>query len=125
MGLGIGMGAGKRRRAGFLRKRLLGAKRTVSRHVRLRKSRVDTVRLFKAGGNASMSYGEAVVGVSSQLLYLQRQTAAAAAVPGAAGKNVDCTLFVADVATNTAKLDPAYHAHRGPIVAWASAVWEQ
>jgi hypothetical protein len=120
--LGVGMGAGVRRNASAARKRLRQFVARRPQFKRLRRSGVDTSRLLRTGGTSAMTYGQAVLGVSSSLLVAQRRAAAACVVATAAGGDLDLTLILADEKGSAA--DPAFPAHTEPIVHWAIAAWE-
>ncbi len=96
--LGVGLGAGTRRNAQVASSRLRSFRARVGRFRRLRRAGVDTARLLRTGGNAAMTYGQAIMGVSNTLLRAQRRAAAAAAGPatGTAGQNLDLALLLAD-----------------------------
>ncbi len=124
--LGVGLGAGIRRNAQVVSRRLRAFRQRVPRFRRLRAVGVSTARLLRTGGIAAMTYGQAVMGVATSTLLQQRRCAAAAAAPanGTCGQSLDLALIVADESA-TGKADPAFAAHVDPIGAWAQAVWEQ
>ena len=122
--LGAGLGAGKRRAALMLNKRLKGFKARLPRFRKLAGMRVSTARILRTGGIAAMTYGQAVTGVPNTTLLHQRRAAARAAAPagGGGGQDLDLTLMLAD-GSRRGKADPAYEAHAQPIGQWAEAVW--
>eukprot|EP00973_Karenia_brevis_P037778 5211344-Karenia_brevis.AAC.1 len=79
--------------------------------------------VMRTGGTMAMVYGQATMGVSSSMLHAQRQSVAAASVPGGAG-DLDLTLMMAD-GSESGRADPAFAAHEDPIATWAEAVWSQ
>jgi hypothetical protein len=74
------------------------------------------------GGAASMTYGQAVLGVPPSLLLRQRRAAAACIVSSVAGGDLDLTFVLAD--DRGSAVDPAFAAHVEPILYWALAAWE-
>ena len=122
--LGAGLGAGVRRSATAARKRLLAFAARRSRFRMLRRAGVNTTRLLKTGGIAALGHAQAVMGVSNRLLLQQRRAAAAVIDSLGAGADLDLTFAVAD-GLRGAAADPAVAAHVEPIVAWATAAWEQ
>ena len=122
--LGSAIGAGRRRNAQVLNKRLKAFKARAPRFRKLAAAGVCTKRLMRTGGGAALSYGQAVTGVSPHTLTAQRRAAAAACAPagGQCGQDLDLALILAD-AGPAGRADPAHEAHLQPIGAWADAVW--
>ena len=92
----------------------------------LRKSTVDTARILRTGGIATVSLGQAITGVSpSHMLRLRRLAVVATApVSGTASQNLDLALILADE-NRLGRADPAYDAHALPIVTFARAAWHE
>ena len=124
--LGAGLGAGRRRNAIVLKKRLTAFVKRLPRFRKLARARVRTARLLRTGGLASLSYGQSISGVAPSTLLRQRRAAAAAAAPatGPSGQDIDLALMVADEGPN-GRADPAFDAHVQPIHMWALAVWQR
>ena len=121
--LGVGMGAGARRNAAILRRRLSAFRRRVPRFRALRRARINTARLLRTGGVAALSWGEGVIGIPPSILLQQRRAAAAATCAEPCGQSIDIALILAD-GPNGGRADPAFDAHQMPICQWAQAVWE-
>ncbi len=123
--LGAALGAGVRRNASVARSRLSSFCKRLGLFRRLRRARVNTARLLRTGGAASMTYDSASMGISCSLLANQRRAAAAAAAPvaGTSGQSVDIT-FALEHAVHRVDADPAVVAHTGPIGQWAMAAWD-
>ena len=123
--LGVGLAPGVRHNVDVMKHRRRSMKKRVPRFRRLRKLGISTSRLLRIGAKAAMTYGQAILGVSSGLLRDQRRTAAAIAVSGSGlgGQNLDVALMLADENAR-AGADPAFDAHLMPIGDWATAVWE-
>ena len=75
--LGTGLGAGRRRNAQQMGKRLGAFRARVPRFKALKRNGVDTARLLRTGGNAAMLFGGRVMGTSTSML--QRLSFASAA----------------------------------------------
>ena len=110
------MGAGRRRNALVMRKRIGNFARRLPRFRRLTAAKVDTRRLLRTGGLAAVSYGQADTGVAPSIFLRQRRAAAAAAAPasGTCGQDLDLALLIADGGPK-GRADPAYDAHLLPI----------
>ena len=123
--LGAGLGGGKRRNTTVQRKRLREFKKRRTRFQRLRRSGVNMARLLRIGGNAAMTYGGAITGVSNTTLRQQRQASAVVAAVGGThgGQQLDLALMLADESEG-GRADPAFDAHMMPIGQWSLAVWE-
>lgn len=69
---------------------------------------VSAAKLFRTGGKAAMTYGEAINGVSDSLLRDQRRTDSVATAPAAGGgdQNLDLALMMAD-GSRIGRADPA------------------
>ena len=74
-------------------------------------------KLITAGVAPSALYGVEVTGCDDSMLLQLRRTAAAAAPPRAQGRSLD-------VALGLSRIDPTARATAGPMVRWASEVWE-
>ena len=124
--LGSALGAGTRRNATVLKKRIGGFARRLPRFRRLAAAKVDTRRLLRTGGLAAVSYGQAITGVAPSTLLRQRRAAAAVAAPasGTCGQDLDLALLIADGGPK-GRADPAYDAHLMLIGEWAEGVWHQ
>lgn len=124
--LGTGLGAGRRRCAMVLNKRIKQFRKRISRFRGLRRAGVDTTRVLRTGGVAALTFGEIAAGVSPSMLLQQRRAVAAAAAPaaGTAGQHLDMALMLADGSAK-GRVDPAFEAHAQPIGHWAQAVWNQ
>lgn len=124
--LGASLAGGRRRTMKVLYERLRKSKGKLRRFRKLRRSGVDTARLFRMRGNAAVTYGEGIMGVSSSLLRDQRRTAVVANSPAtrSRGQNLDVALLIADGGPK-GRADPAYDAHDMPFGQWAMAVWER
>ncbi len=121
--LGIGLGAGKRRNVEVAWQRLRSFRQRGRRFLSLKRAGVDCVRLMRTGGTAGMTYGQSVMGVADNLLLQQRRAVVAAISDGAAGKDLDLTLVLADGGKCRAAVDPAFAAHAEPLCTWTEAVW--
>lgn len=124
--LGTGLGAGARRNVQVAKMRYSVFRKRVPRFRRLRTAGVSGARLLRTGGNAAMTFGEAVMGVSLSQLLQQRRAAAAAAAPTngcCCCQSLDLALILADESPR-GKADPTFAAHLCPIGEWAQAVWE-
>ena len=121
--LGCGLGAGIRRQAATIKKRLIKFRARRSRFLRLRAAGVNCARLLRTGGNAALLYGTAM-GVSGFMLLQQRRAAAACLNLANRSANIDITLMLADE-TRDGRADPAFQAHIGVIGMWALAIWEK
>lgn len=123
--LGVGLAGGRRRCSKFLKKRLLRFKFRTRKFRTMQAAGTSAAKLFRTGGKASMTYGEAINRVSDSLLRDQRRTAAVVTAPaaGGGGQNIDLALTVAD-GSRTGRADPAYDAHDLPLGQWATSVWE-
>ena len=121
--LGSGLGAGSRRNAKQMRKRLKAFTTRRRRFKRLRASGVRTDKLLRTGGNAAMVYGQRAMGVSNVMLHSQRVSALAVTCSLGCGGNLDLGLMLADDKSRGAA-DPAFEAHVGVLFEWALAVWE-
>jgi len=121
--LGCGLGAGVRRNAKIMNKRLKSFVARRRRFRMLRKSRVNTARILRTGGNAAMVFGQGALGVSDSLLLQQRRASASSTAVSTCGANLDITLLLADDQSEGAA-DPAFSAHLGVIHKWALALWE-
>ena len=96
--LGAGLGAGTRRNASVLNKRLKAFRGRAPRFRKLAKAGVCTKRLLRIGGVSSLTYGQAISGVAPTTLLAQRRAAAAASAPGSGpcGQDLDLALILAD-----------------------------
>ncbi len=120
--LGTGIGGGRRRNATVQKKRWGALKARLGRFASLLRQGFSVARLFRTGVTASFTYGDDVLGVAPSTLEARRRTVASAIAETAAGRSVDATLVYADEGAKQ-RLDPAYEAHRGPLVRWAEAAW--
>ena len=68
-------------------------------------------------------YGAETCGVADSMLHRQRVVAAANACAPGAGKQLDASLFLADIGGK--KTDPAFAAHELPLGALAKAAWQR
>ena len=86
---------------------------------------VSVAKLFRTGGKASMTYGEAINGVLDCLRRDQRRMAAAVTslTVGGGGQSFDLALMMPD-GSGTGRADPAYDVHGLRLGQWANAVWE-
>ena len=124
--LGGALGAGRRRNATVINKRLKAFKARGPRFRKLAVAGVCTKRLMRTGGGAALTYGQAITGVAPATLLAQRRAAAAACAPagGQCGQDLDLALILAD-GSATGRADPAFDAHLLPIGQWADAVWHR
>ncbi len=120
--LGTGIGGGRRRNATVQKKRWGALRARLGRFASLLRQGLSVARLFRTGVTASFTYGDDVLGVAPSTLEARRRTVASAIAQTAAGRSVDATLVFADEGARQ-RLDPAYEAHRGPLVRWAEAAW--
>ena len=91
----------------------------------LTKVGVKVHRLLRTGAIKSMTYGQAIMGVSDSMLRNLRRTtgAASSTAGGPGGQNLDIQLMAADGGPK-GKADPAFDSHELPIGQWALAMWE-
>ena len=124
--LGVGLGAGVRRNAGVMRKRLKAFKARIPLFQRLRHANVDPAKIIRTGGKAAIVYGQAVLGVANGLLRHQRVAVARAGAKGGTtgGQQLDLALMTMDGGPGGGA-DPAFDAHTQPIVGWSRAVWNE
>ena len=124
--LGAALAAGTRRNASNLAGRMRQFRKRIVRFRKLRRAKVDTSRLMRTGAVKSITYGQAVTGVSNSTLLAQRRAVAAATAPSAGnrGQCTDMALILADGGAK-GKADPAFDAHAMPIGQWAHAVWHK
>ena len=124
--LGVGLGAGVRRNAGVMKKRLDAFKARIPLFQRLRHANVDPAKIIRTGGKAAVVYGQAVLGVANGLLRHQRVAVARAGAKGGAtgGQQLDLALMMMDGGPGGGA-DPAFDAHTQPIVGWSRAVWNE
>ena len=122
--LGAAISASKRRNVSVFSKRLAGFRARKSLYLKVRKTvgAKQAHMLIRTGGLPALTYGQATTGVSCTQLYKQRVSVSAAANPVAG--DLDISLCVMDGGPH-GKVDPAFAAHTGPIVAWAMAIWDQ
>ena len=66
--LGVGLGAGVRRNATVINKRLKQFRKRIHRFQELRRAGVNTARLIRTGGTAALTHGEHTHGVPPSLL---------------------------------------------------------
>ena len=122
--LGTGLGAGNRRNAQQVRKRLRSFRKRIPRFKALRRARVRTDRLLRTGGLVALTFGQRAMGTSNSMLVAQRRAATAASCDRSCGADLDLTLLVADDESPGAA-DPAFEAHVGVVYMWSLAVWER
>ena len=121
--LGSGLGAGTRRNVTQVSKRLKGFRDRCSRFQKLKSVGVDTAKLVRTGGNASMVYGQRALGISNVTLHAQRRASLAVTCVRGCGANLDLALMLADDRSRGAA-DPAFEAHVGVLFEWSLAFWE-
>ena len=123
--LGAGLAGGRRRNTDAQRVRLKNFKARVKKFRMLTKVGVKVHRFLRTGAIKSMTYGQAIMGVSDSMLRNLRRTAGAASstAGGAGGQNLDIQLMAADGGPK-GKADPAFDSHELPIGQWALAMWE-
>jgi len=121
--LGGALGGGKLRNATVIRKRLESFKTRKGRFKSLRRAvgASRTHLVLRTGGTASLTYGQANMGVANATLLGQRRAVAAAGSREGAG-DLDFTLMLID-GSEKGTADPAYPAHAAPIASWAEAIW--
>ena len=92
------MGAGRRRNAAVVKKRLSDFCRRIPRFKKLAAAGVNTNHLLRTGGISALTYGQAVAGVAPSILLQQRRAAARAAARalGLGGHDLDLALLLAD-----------------------------
>ena len=90
----------------------------------LRRMGVDTAKLVRTGGGASLMHGFHTIGVSPSMLYSQRSAAAAAAAPvsGRGGQELNLALIIADGSAK-GRADPAFAGNTEVVHHWALAIW--
>ena len=121
--LGSGLGAGVARNASVASRRLQSFRSRLGRFRRQRmEGRRNVELVLKTGATAGLTFGAEAMGVSSTMLLSQRRAVAATLVGSGAG-DLDLRLILAELESR-GKFDPAFPAHCGPIVTWATAVWE-
>jgi hypothetical protein len=110
--LGTGLGAGTRRAAQVLHQRMDAFRARLPRFRSIQRAGVRTARLLRTGGNAAMTFGQGVAGVSPSALLIQRRAAAAAVAPsaGRSGQSMNLALILADE-SRKGRADPAFDAH--------------
>ena len=120
--LGLGLGAGVVRNASVARARLSTFRARRGRFRGLRRCGGNVALVLRTGGAAGLTYSPEAMGVSTSTLLRQRRAVGAALVQAGSGDR-DIRLILAELGSK-GKVDPAFPAHCGPIVAWATAVWE-
>ena len=122
--LGFGLGAGTSRNASVAAARLKAFRSRIGRYRCLRRmGRRKVAWVLKTGGASGLTFGSEAMGVASTLLLSQRQAVAATLVESGSG-DLNLRFILAEVECR-GKIDPAFPAHCGPIIAWATAVWER
>ena len=111
--LGVATTAGRARSVIVFNKRIATFVAMKERYQQLRAMGVRTDRMTQSTAAASMLYGVDGIGVADTMLDHVRRAAAAAAAPGAGGKNADSVFHASFGAAGTA--DPAFNAHVLPI----------
>eukprot|EP00973_Karenia_brevis_P021346 2934882-Karenia_brevis.AAC.1 len=118
--LGAPLGAGRVRNVQVAKKRQFAFQARRGRFALLKRAGRSVTRVLKTGGVHALTYGQENMGVSSSCLMGQRRAVAGHIQICGAG-DLDLTLALAD-GRGKAKLDPAFHAHWAPMLAWAEAV---
>ena len=122
--LGVGLGAGVTRNASVAAKRLQDFRCRLRRFRQQRKrSRRNVQLILKTGGTAGLTFGPEALGVSNTMLLGQRWAVSATLVGSGSG-DLDLRLIMAELECK-GLFDPAFAAHCGPIVTWATAIWEE
>jgi len=123
--LGAGLAGGRRRNTDVQKARLKNFKARVKKFRMLAKVGVKVHRLLRTGAIKSMTYGQAIMGVTDSMLRNLRRTtgAASSTAGGPGGQNLDIQLMAADDGPK-GKADPAFDSHELPIGQWALAMWE-
>ena len=120
--LGTTTMAGAKRAVSNLKVRKAQFVKRIPKFQILRRIGVNTAAMAQASAATAMLYGCECCGIGDSMLEEVRRATAKICVGIGGGKSLDRSLYATDGSKGT--VDPAFLAHLNPIIAWATAWWD-